>query len=102
MLHCGIDCWNELVELSAVVDYRYLAKTTTRSHFMLITYIVFLTEMQKRQIPEKGFALIEKRYHKYFRSLIFTFSLQIAKTFELMISHPNLLHYRSSFQKRFG
>ena len=22
--HCGIDCWNESMELSDVVDYRYL------------------------------------------------------------------------------
>jgi hypothetical protein len=28
------------------------------------TYILFLTKMQKRQTPEKGFALFEKRYHK--------------------------------------
>ena len=27
----------------------YLAKTTTRRQFVLITYILFLTEMQKRQ-----------------------------------------------------
>jgi len=26
---------------------------------MLITYILFLTEMQKRQIPENGFALLK-------------------------------------------
>jgi len=29
------------------------------------TYIVFLTKLQKRQIPEKRFALIEKRYHRF-------------------------------------
>jgi len=33
---------------------------------MLITYILFLTEMQKRQIPSNGFALLEKRYHTIF------------------------------------
>jgi len=27
--------------------WRYLAKTTTRSQFMLITYILFLTKLQK-------------------------------------------------------
>ena len=37
----------------------YLAKTTTRSQFVLITYIVFLTEMQKRQTPEKRFTLLK-------------------------------------------
>jgi len=43
----------------------FLAKTTTRSQFMLITYIAFVTKMQKRQIPEKRFALIKKRYHRF-------------------------------------
>jgi hypothetical protein len=46
-----------------VVDYRYLAKSTTRSKFRLITYIAFVTKMQKRQTPEKRFTLIGKRYH---------------------------------------
>jgi hypothetical protein len=27
--------------------YRYLATTTTRSQFVLVTYIVFLTKLQK-------------------------------------------------------
>jgi len=45
--------------------YRYLAKTTTRSHFVVITYIVFLTKLQKRQTPHKEFALFEKRYHRF-------------------------------------
>jgi hypothetical protein len=35
------------------------AKTTDSSTSISSTYILFLTEMQKRQIPEKGFALIE-------------------------------------------
>jgi hypothetical protein len=30
--------------------------------------------MEKGQTPEKGFALIEKRYHNHFKALIFTFS----------------------------
>ena len=38
--------------------YRYLAKTTGQSTSISITYILFLTKLQKRQIPEKGFALI--------------------------------------------
>jgi hypothetical protein len=38
----------------------YLAKTTTRIKFMLITYIVKSNKKQKWQIPEKGSALIEK------------------------------------------
>ena len=29
MLLCGIDCWNESMELSDVVDYRYLTKSTS-------------------------------------------------------------------------
>jgi len=40
--------------------FRYLAKSTTWNQFLLIAYIVFLTKLQKRQIPENGFALIEK------------------------------------------
>ena len=41
----------------------YLAKITSLDQLIPITYILFLTKMQKRQIPEKGSALIEKRYH---------------------------------------
>ena len=29
MLHCGIDCWDETMELSDVLDYRYLASIWT-------------------------------------------------------------------------
>jgi hypothetical protein len=43
--------------------YRYLAKTTSPSISISITYIVFVTKMQKRQIPGKGSASVEKRYH---------------------------------------
>jgi len=43
----------------------YLAKITSLDQLIPITYILFLTKMQKRQIPEKGFALIEKRYHNF-------------------------------------
>jgi hypothetical protein len=50
----------------------YLAKTTTRSKFISIAYIVFITKMQKEQTHEKGFALVEKRYHTIFEALIFT------------------------------
>jgi hypothetical protein len=37
----------------------YLASTTGSSTSISSTYILFLTKMQKRQIPEKGFAPIE-------------------------------------------
>jgi hypothetical protein len=37
----------------------YLASTTGSNISILITYIVFLTKLQKRQIPEKGFALFK-------------------------------------------
>jgi hypothetical protein len=30
------------------------------------TYILFLTKLQKKQIPEKRFTQIEKRYHTNF------------------------------------
>jgi hypothetical protein len=42
---------------------RYLASTTGSSISISITYILFLTKLQKGQTPEKRFALIEKRYH---------------------------------------
>jgi hypothetical protein len=50
--------------------WRYLAKTTTRSQFMLITYILFLTKWQKRQIPDKGFAHFEKTISQLFKQLL--------------------------------
>ncbi|MGB5847405.1 MAG: hypothetical protein WBH40_02895, partial [Ignavibacteriaceae bacterium] len=39
--------------------YRYLAINTGQSTSISITYILFLTKMQKRQIPGKGFALLK-------------------------------------------
>jgi hypothetical protein len=48
-----------------VANYMYLAKSTTWNKFLLIAYIAFLTKLQKRQIPEKRFVLIEKRYHRF-------------------------------------
>jgi hypothetical protein len=48
--------------MDGVIDYIYLAKTAGSSISISITYILFLTKLQKRQIPEKGFALVEKRY----------------------------------------
>jgi hypothetical protein len=38
---------------------RLLAINTGLNISILITYILFLTEMQKRQTPEKGFALFK-------------------------------------------
>jgi hypothetical protein len=37
----------------------HLAKSTGSSISTSSTYIVFVTEMQKRQIPENGFALLK-------------------------------------------
>jgi hypothetical protein len=42
-----------------VVDYRFLAKTAGLSISISITYILFLTKLQKRQIPEKRFASLK-------------------------------------------
>ena len=39
--------------------YRYLAKTKGQSISISITYILFLTELQKRQARRNGFAFIE-------------------------------------------
>jgi hypothetical protein len=36
----------------------YLAMSAGSSLFISISYVVFLTEMQKEQIPENGFALL--------------------------------------------
>ena len=41
------------------------AKSTSKYNLGRIAYIVFLTKLQKRQIPEKRFALIKKRYHRF-------------------------------------
>ena len=41
------------------LNYKYLAKNKGPSISILSTYIMFLTKLQKRQIPEKGFALLK-------------------------------------------
>jgi len=46
-------------EKEGVVDYRYLAKTTSPIISIPITYIVFLTKLQKRQTQRNKFALIK-------------------------------------------
>ncbi len=46
-----------------VANYMYLAINTGSSTSISITYILFLTKLQKKANPEKGFAQIEKRYH---------------------------------------
>jgi hypothetical protein len=47
------------MEKRDVLDSRYLAISTTRSQFMLITYILFLTKLQKGKPLKKGFALFK-------------------------------------------
>jgi hypothetical protein len=42
-----------------VVDYRYLAISTSSSISISITYILFLTNLQKRQTLEKGLPILE-------------------------------------------
>jgi hypothetical protein len=42
-----------------VHDYRYLAITTSPIILIASTYIVFVAKLQKRQIPENGFALLK-------------------------------------------
>jgi len=51
MLHCGGDCWNELMETRGVVDCRFLARKATQGWSISITYILFPTKMQKRICP---------------------------------------------------
>ena len=48
--------WNRNRGKGGVVDYRFLASTTGSSISISVTYILFLTEMQKRQTPQNGFA----------------------------------------------
>jgi hypothetical protein len=59
MSHCGGSGWGVLMKKRDVLDYRFLAINTGSSISISVTYIVFVTKMQKRQIPEKGFAPIE-------------------------------------------
>jgi hypothetical protein len=47
------------MERRGVVNYRFLASTTGSSISISITYILFLTKLQKRQTPEKRFALLK-------------------------------------------
>ncbi len=47
------------MEKRYVLDSRYLASTTGLSISISITYILFLTKMQKRQTLEKEFALFK-------------------------------------------
>jgi hypothetical protein len=59
MLHCGVNRLGEsserrgVVDSRYLVDYRYLAINTGLNISILITYILFLTKLQKRQTPEK-------------------------------------------------
>jgi len=46
----------------------YLAILTGSNISILITYIVFVTKMQKRQTPEKGFALLKNDITNNLRS----------------------------------
>jgi hypothetical protein len=48
----------------------YLAIIAGPNISNFLTDILFLTELQKRQTPKKGFAFIEKRYPN-FKALIF-------------------------------
>jgi hypothetical protein len=59
ILLCGIEWRNDSNEISDLVDYRYLAISTSSSISISITYILFLTKMQKRQTLEKGLPLLE-------------------------------------------
>jgi len=49
---------------SQVQKLCFLAMNTSSSTSIASTYILFLTEMQKRQIPENGFALLKNAITK--------------------------------------
>jgi hypothetical protein len=72
--HCGDKRFESFDGMEGQANFRYLAKITGPSISISSTYILFITEMQKKQTLEKGFALFKKRYHRYFRPLIFTLS----------------------------
>ena len=63
MLNIYATLWHLVVKLiewdKCFAKYRYLAILTSPSISILITYIVFLTEMQKRQTLVKRFALFK-------------------------------------------
>ena len=71
-----MECFDEK---EGVFDSRRLAKTKGPIISIFSTYILFLTKMQKGKPGEMSLPFIEKRYHKYFRPLIFTFSFQKSK-----------------------
>ena len=60
MSHCGSGGWGKSIEKEGCVDYRYLAIITGSSISTSITYIVFLTKLQKGESPRKGFALFSQ------------------------------------------
>jgi hypothetical protein len=66
MPHCSIINKRYLLKGRGVVDYIYLTITSGFSQFISNAYIVKSIKNQKRQTLGKGFALVEKRYHKYF------------------------------------
>jgi len=72
----------------------HLAKTKGSSISTSITYIAFVTKLQKRQIPEKRFALIKKRYHNYLRPPSDSRYIAVNTGLGLMISNRNRNHIR--------
>jgi hypothetical protein len=73
MTHCGINRWDESIEKKRVVDYMYLAKTAGPSTSIFSTYILFLTKLQKKQIPLEKFPLMiseNTMFLKLYRALI--------------------------------
>jgi hypothetical protein len=51
---------------------------TSSSISIFITDLLFLTKLQKRQTPQKGFASYDIRKHKFFR---------VSKTFDTLQQH---------------
>ena len=60
MILCGGNVWEYFDgEKEGVIDYMYLAISAGINISISVTYILFLTEMQKRQTPENGFAFLK-------------------------------------------
>jgi len=59
MLLSGICWWGKLLEISDVVDYRFLDKSATQGWSSQITYIVKSTKKQKGKPPKMDLPLLK-------------------------------------------
>jgi len=91
MLHCGGDGWNESIGKERMVDYRFLAKTTGPSISILITDIVFLTEMQKRANPSKWICPLSEEEYNHGGLTTLKYILMSSKLHHTQINHIDII-----------